>query len=471
MKTVVKAFVTTLVLSTLMVSSLAQSNFDRAMEIYSAGKFDEAKTAFEALAAIGDRSSLFNLGVMHYRGEGVEQSSVKAYVLMKIANDGIQDQAFSRLENAVFAKLTDQQKEEAKQVFTTLDPIYNISTIENNIFPKLLDDEDCVPEVKPLKKPVASYPQSEQNKNKMGQVQLEFTISPEGYPRDVIAAKSTSFAFSKSSVKAILKAVYEPPLNEKPVYGYPYLFTYKFNKDSFTVDAIELNKKLSELELAAQNGDFVAQYRYASTLNSFRSFQEHLSNLNLQYREANKWFMKSAKQGLPNAQFQIGRNMLWGRGCEVDIENGTKWINAAAIGGYTPAQINLAQSALTKSDYAPEKSLAAIGWLRNAAQSDDFTSKVLLAWELSTSNIDDLRDPQEALELLKLDSKKDNYFDDLRILETKAAAYADLGKFKKAIKMQSKAKEMAHKLKWEIPLINERLALYQQGKPYRGSYY
>lgn len=95
-------------------STLSHASFEKAMEIYSAGKFDEAKTAFEALAAIGDRSSLFNLGVMHYRGESVKKDPVKAYVLMQIANDGFQDAVFTQISKSILNKFDDSQKKQLR---------------------------------------------------------------------------------------------------------------------------------------------------------------------------------------------------------------------------------------------------------------------------------------------------------------------------------------------------------------------
>ena len=44
---------------------------------YRAGDFARAKTAFETLADLGDRSSLFNLGVMNHRGEAVQKDPIK----------------------------------------------------------------------------------------------------------------------------------------------------------------------------------------------------------------------------------------------------------------------------------------------------------------------------------------------------------------------------------------------------------
>ncbi|WP_299946994.1 TonB family protein [uncultured Microbulbifer sp.] len=452
-------------------STLSHANFEKAMEIYSAGKFDEAKTAFEALAAIGDRSSLFNLGVMHYRGESVKKDPVKAYVLMQIANDGFQDAVFTRISKSILNKFDDSQKKAAEKLFTELDPIYNIASISNYIFPKPLSDEDCTPEINPVKRAIPKYPYSEIRFGHMGVVHTEFTISPEGYPRDISITKSTSKRFTKATVKALKRALYKAPINGKPIDGYRTKFIYSIENDRAddATNTKKLTRELNELEEAANAGDAVAQYLYASRLNTFRHFRSYLKKVDLQYKTANSWFTKSAKSGLPHAQYEIGRNMLEGRGCEIDIANGYKWINAAAIGGYSLAQNALARSALSSRDISFEKSRASISWLRNSTQSEDYTAKLLLAWELSTSNFDVLRNGEEALNLL--DSKADNYFDEVRIMETRAAAYAESGKFKDALKWQKKAQKMANKLDWDIPLISERLSLYTQNKTYRGAYY
>jgi tetratricopeptide (TPR) repeat protein len=101
--------------------------------------------------------------------------------------------------------------------------------------------------------------------------------------------------------------------------------------------------------------------------------------------------------------------------------------------------------------------------------SGDSIAKLLLAWEISTSPFEDLRDGRRAQQLLEIEPE--NYFDKVRILETKAAVYAELGDFDQAINFQKKAFSLAEKNGWEIPLISERLELYQHNNPYRGGYY
>jgi TPR repeat protein len=459
-----------ILIQVLLFSSFSHANFDNAMATYSSGEFEEARSAFEALAAIGDRSSLFNLGVMHYKGEAFDRNPVKAYVLMKIANKDLEDETFTRISKSIFSKFDNQQKLEAEEIYSELNAVHSISSIEKNIFPKLLDDKDCPPEIVPIKRAPPVYPRNELNAGRMGLTRMEFTISPEGYPRDIMAEKSTSKSFTKMSVNAIKEFLYEPPSDRRPTYGHRTVIVYQIKKvDGEKIQTKRLSKELNLLKESATKGDAIAQYRYASRLNTYKHFKNRLEKVDLQYKNSNKWFTKSAQSGIPNAQYEIGRNMLEGRGCEVDVVNGYKWISAAAVGGYSPAQNALAKSALKEPNTNLENTLSAIGWLRNSSQSENFPAKLLLAWELSTSNIDEIRNAKEALVLI--DSDPGNYFDNVRIMETKAAVYAELGDFKKAKKYQKKAMKTAKNLDWEIPLLSARLDLYNKEKPYRGTYY
>ncbi|MFK7977590.1 MAG: hypothetical protein AB8C02_15750 [Halioglobus sp.] len=72
---------------------------------------------------------------------------------------------------------------------------------------------------------------------------------------------------------------------------------------------------------------------------------------------------------MPHAQFELGRNMLDGRGCKQDRENGLRWINAAAVSGLASAQHLMAREAdlLARND---QNNLAMMSWLRSAVFSD-----------------------------------------------------------------------------------------------------
>jgi len=453
------------------ITGSAHASFEKAMEIYTAGRFEEAKIAFETMAAIGDSSSLFNLGVMYFRGEAVDSDPVRAYVLMKVANEGVNNAAFSKTAQAVFSKLSEEQKQNVNKFYNEINQIYGHESIEDNIFPTLLDDKDCPPDLKPLHREAPIYPKSELRSGRMGLVHAEFTISPEGYPREINVTSSTSKAFTKATIKGLNSYLYPPTLNKKPK-GEQHVTIYQIDIKSGTkVRTKAIVRELEVLKAKSEEGDVVAQFLYGRSLNTYRHFNDFLKNQNFQYREANEWYTKSASGGLVNAQFEIGRNMLEGRGCKVDMENGFKWVKAAAVGGYSPAQKYLATSELFGVSVTKNKAKSIVSWLRNAAQDEkyNYSSKLLLAWELVASPEKSLLNADEALILLKNDPY--TFSDDLRILETRAAAFALKNDFKKAVKLQTKATELARKKKWKIPKVFERLDLYKRSQTYIGAYY
>lgn len=446
--------------------STAFANFNTAMEIYTDKRFDEAKVAFETLSAIGDRASLFNLGVMYYRGEAVVSDPVMAYVLMRLAA-GDDSEEFSKVAAKIYGTFDDQQKNEAKSVMLEMELIYSDEAITQSIFPSPLEDEECAPELLPLLKVAPMYPRSEQFQGRMGMTIAEYTVSPQGYVRDIYVERSTNRNFTKASVKSAKRFRYTPPIDGKPIFGTANKFTFMIETsgDGDRVSTGTIRSSIEKLKSSAEQNDAVSQYSYARALNDYRTFQSYLGDMDLQYREANMWFEKSAKNGLANAQYVLGKNMMEGRGCEVDEENGLKWVKAAAVAGYSPAQQMLAHR-FSQSD---QSTLAVMSWLRGAALSGYSPAIVELAWELATTHIAELRDANESLSLLEGDTS--GYYDDVRVLEIKAAAHAMLGDYKKAMKLQKKAIGLADDLEWSIPIMHERLGLYEHEEPWVGRYY
>lgn len=458
-----------LVAAFLLLTSLpVQAGFDDAIALYREQKYEDARAAFEALSAIGVRTALFNLAVMYYRGEATEPDAVKAYVMMRLANADFNDEDWSRVAGAIYATFSDEQKQQAEQRFPQLKAEFDIAAARARVQPKLLSDADCPPEPQALIKVAPRYPRSELARSRMGITILEYTVSPEGYVRDLAVDGSSSEAFAKVSLASALKFLYQPPANGRPVFGHRNKFV--FSIEGGLAVSRTIRDDLLELESQAKTGDPVAQYKYARNLSVYRDFQQQLRNVDLQHRTSNEWYLKSAEGGLAVSQFEVGRNMIEGRGCEVDIQSGMKWIAAAANSGYSPAQRMMGQSIFATQEALDRgRALAAISWLRNASMAGDDVATVWLAWELATSPVAELRDGAAALDLVR--SEFSNYFDEVRLLETEAAAYAELGEFRKAAKLQRKALKQAKDNDWTIPLISERLAVYEHHEAFTGAYY
>ena len=87
----------------------------------------------------------------------------------------------------------------------------------------------------------------------------------------------------------------------------------------------------------------------------------------------------------------------------------------------------------------------------------------VLAWLLATCPKDGMRDGKRAVELAT-GACKSTQWKTAHCLETLAAAYAECGNFKEAIKWQEKAIDLGT---WDKDKGQKRLKLYQNGKAYR----
>jgi tetratricopeptide (TPR) repeat protein len=90
-----------------------------------------------------------------------------------------------------------------------------------------------------------------------------------------------------------------------------------------------------------------------------------------------------------------------------------------------------------------------------------------LAWLLATSDADDLRNPQESIEVARqILSAMDE--PDPNTLDTLAAGLAAAERFEEALEVATRAEELA-RLRGDAPTRDEiarRLALYRTGLPY-----
>ena len=65
--------------------------------------------------------------------------------------------------------------------------------------------------------------------------------------------------------------------------------------------------------------------------------KSHVLSKGKNYREALRYYEMSAEQGNPAAKYRIGQYYCWGRGVDIDMEEGEKWIRESAEQGYKKA--------------------------------------------------------------------------------------------------------------------------------------
>jgi hypothetical protein len=193
---------------------------------------------------------------------------------------------------------------------------------------------------------------------------------------------------------------------------------------------------------------------------------EGLPQLGERHPPALPWFVKAAQAGMPLAQFEVGYHLLVGRQCNCDENKAVMWFQRAAAADYPDAQVMLASYAL-RGEPTADNVKRAIVWLERAAAHGSRDGALYLAALLAAAPVQEVHDPARALKLLDgmLRKEKDNP----TAFEIRAAARANTGDYKGAVKDETYAIDRATALGWDLAPLNERLTHYQAREPWEGN--
>lgn len=433
-------------------------------------------------AAIGDVLAQYLVGKNHLNGSnGAQKDFVEAGAWMFLAYENSQRKDIYNQFLTHFGNLDETNIVAIETRLAQLKSKYGKGAINEQFTPNLLSDAECIERQvhKSIKRVNPQYPRAlaRATNLKEGAAQVTFTISAQGQVRDVETTLYTDEHFMYST----LDAVYQWSYSKAPMrQGYNLYMSYTVAGDKTYSKAVELlqNKYLEADEKGAEEQfDLSRQLYVIRNLLDERSKSEFaywarqqspIQHSPFEFQEINKWLLKAAQNGHPQAQFELGMNIQNGQGCEADPLKSQAWLQASALQNFLPAKLLIANKKLKSTELSEHK--VALDILRQSLAGFSVVPKLELAWHLAASEFSELQNPQEALKIL--DNVPFEQSDKVRFIETKAAAYAALGKFEDAIDLQIQAKEQAEDLGWQdIPDIEFRLQQYRDKQVSKGSYY
>ena len=203
------------------------------------------------------------------------------------------------------------------------------------------------------------------------------------------------------------------------------------------------DERLEQLHALAEKGSAKAQYLYAIAASSNILNKAH----KITQQEVNQWLLKSAQNGHIEAQYHLGKNILRGKGCQIEKQKGIDWIVYAAEQGH-PRSSRTAYSLLTQHNNLNNTEKPPEYWLKMAAENGDADSQIMYAEFLvsqKNTNPDDLILARQYLE-----KQADLRNKSVKWYQVSANIYQQQGEHKKAQRHLKKAKKMAKKLGWEI---------------------
>ncbi len=235
-------------------------------------------------------------------------------------------------------------------------------------------------------------------------------------------------------------------LNPKDLEGLRTRARIYLQKDKFE-DALKDVEKI----LTFQEGDVDAIFLRSLIYAGMEDFDAAIADMQLLVDEIpGEPSLRNALAGLYNSAAQPEKAIeLYSQSLEEDPED------QRALAGRGDAKLNAGQHAEAAKDYASALELN---------QEDDHVLNNL-AWLLSTSTFDDVRDGKRAVELATKAAEITEY-KQAHVLSTLAAAYAETGDFENAVKWSEKSVEMATEGRQKEDLGKE-LESFKAGNPVR----
>jgi TonB family protein len=436
----------------------AAADFNRAVENFAAERYQVALKEFSSLAVLGHAGSQFNVGAMYFLGQGVEKNTLEAYAWIALAAQAEHTTAIT-LRDRLWGRFNSVEREQAETRFAELQDSVGVAALQKTLWPTLKNEQPAINvETEGVRNKAPEYPRRALNLRIEGVVDIEYTLDADGYVTDFFVLESSQKIFTAPVLEAVQFWRFAPVrFDGEPasILGQSKRIHFRIesvNQSAGTADFLK-EQALGELRTLADAGEPLALFNYAHAL--------MLEQENTAAAEANKWYLQASQAGLPEAQYQLGRNLMYGIGCERDIDKAWRWLTLAAEASLPKAQYALAALLQTRE---PE---LAMSWLDRAVTAQLPVAMVSKAWRLATHPDDHLRAGDEALHLIKRQLK--NYPDTLGAHRTLAASQAASGDFSAAAATQKEVVKLAKKFSRPVAIEEQRLAVYQEKNIWRES--
>jgi len=429
----------------------ARADFNAALADYKAGHYDSARRAFSSMAELGDCSSQFNLGVMTLQGQGGPKNIGAGVGWLKAAADnGCQELVGGRVA-ALSGSLSAQEQQAAADIATR----YGHTALRTQgVVEPALDCRERVPAA--VSSAVApEYPASVKGRNAL--VVAELTIGVDGHPRDPeILLSAPEPVFAAAAIEAWMHSRFTPAMYAGTPVESRLQVRLPFNIAGG--EPLWSSPQYKDARANAEAGDPQAAYLVGVAASAD-------AGPGVGPAHGTQLLIDAARDGNAHAQYWLALQLRAVRLCHPD-NRGTTWLEHAAAGGDTAAQLALAQD-LTMSAPSEEQLRRARALLDSAGASDSYyVLKHVLALR-AASPLDALRDVATAQQLAARLAAGEVQSDP-QLFEALAAAAAAGDDLAGAVARQQTAIRKAHELGWDTRAMEQRLAAYKDHRAWRG---
>lgn len=187
----------------LLVAQPATADWWQAITAYEQQNYNLAQQEFEKLLPLGNKEAVFNLGAMHFNGEGVTQDRNKALAYFMLAAELGRSDA----SNLV----TQQQQNFDAQSLAAVEQQLQLLKQQVQVWPKSWENEPAVVErPNPIKRFTPKYPVAAAKAGQFGYVAMRFLVDEQGKVQSVDVVDSyPEGVFERESVRAVSRWQYE----------------------------------------------------------------------------------------------------------------------------------------------------------------------------------------------------------------------------------------------------------------------
>ncbi|MRX27014.1 TonB family protein [Kangiella sp. HZ709] len=442
-----KIIISLIFCSALFFANESNAAFNDAVKNYQNGDYEEAYAEFKSLSEIGNKDAQFNLGMMYLDGLGTKKDMHKAFAWLKLSDEHKESSETQIIIEQLVESFSEEQSALSEGVYSEIYKTYSNSIIAKDLKPLFEKNQAEEFLAIPLKTSPAIYPIVASRKGIEGFTKVQFNLDRSGVPHNIkILGSHPRGIFDRSSILAIRNWKFK--LNQENDQNYyTYKLIYQFNKSpNYKVKvSSEVINKLSELKEQAESGNAASQYLYA----------RHASYLDEKVNPT-EWYYQSAIQGIANSQYELGKNLLNGVGCEADKKKGLNWLTRSA-------SANLGRAQLALYEYYKETQIENHEnkrhfWIKKALESNDKTIALDLAKYMSA---EDIFQPSEIIKLLK-SINEEEILDVVTYYELLAMNYSKQGLTKEAYANQREANKIMKKFGKLPKKMRDSLTRYKE---------
>jgi uncharacterized protein len=440
-----------------LTSSWAHADLYTAEAAYRAKDFPRAFELYRELAELGNAESQETLAIMYVQGEGVKRDNILGYAWAAI----LLEQQPSEVAQSIYAQLHPRLTESGRKIADELRARFGKEALQKSILG--IEKIPAAPRkgicrMKAPANPDEFFPPEAAEKGISGFAIIEARVFSDGRDHDPRAVRLIPAQnFNGPGMLVSMNTLFAPRNETGKAEPCKMRFKVRFTvKPGHTPKTVE--RDLSAIKKQAVAGDPNSQLFYGLFLQTSDD-DAPAGEVPLD------WFIKAAQAGIPFAQYLVGHDQMDSSWFEADEAKGIFWLDKAARGGDSDAQLELANYFLRDASNAGNVRKA-VELLGHAVEANRTEARFYLSAVLASNPDAEVRNPKRALEIFGKDAGI--YEQNPIAWEIRAAAHANAGEFDDATGLEKRAIRMAKVFDWNTAPMEARLAAYQAKKPWTG---